>query len=85
VAVEKFSQVLGDKGNTYIQNETEVISQGFEEPIGRLFGFWKITGSVVGVVKDFYFESMHKPITPLGIGILDSRNFGYVSVCSAWS
>jgi putative ABC transport system permease protein len=76
----KFSQEIGDTGKAFILNETAVKALGFEEPIGQLFGFWEITGTVVGVVKDFHFESMHKPITPLGIGILDSQNFGAVSV-----
>ncbi len=76
----KFSQELGDKGNAYILNETAVKCLGFEEPIGQPFGFWKITGTVIGVVKDFHFESLHKPITPLGIGILDYENLSNVSV-----
>lgn len=76
----KFSQELGDKGNAYILNEAAVKRLGFDEPIGQLFGFWKITGSVIGVVKDFHFESLHKPITPLGIGVHDNPYFNYVSV-----
>jgi putative ABC transport system permease protein len=31
------------------------------------------------VVKDFHFESLHKPVTPLGIGILDSEYLDSVS------
>jgi len=76
----KFSRELGDEGGAYILNEAAVRAIGFEEPIGLPFGFWKITGRVVGVVKDFHFESLHKPVTPLGIGVLDSRNFGVASV-----
>jgi len=76
----KFSQELGDNSNAYILNEAAVKSIGFEDPIGQPFGFWKTSGKVVGVVKDFHFESLHKPITPLGIGILDSRYLGNVSV-----
>jgi len=75
-----FSQELGDKGNAYILNEAAVKRLGFDEPIGQLFGFWKITGSVIGVAKDFHFESLHKPITPLGIGVYDNQYFNYVSV-----
>lgn len=76
----KFSRELGDEGQAYVLNEAAVKTLGFENPIGQTFGFWKITGKVVGVVKDFHFESLHKPITPLGIGILDSDSFSYVSV-----
>jgi putative ABC transport system permease protein len=76
----KFSREMGDDGKAYILNEAAVKSLGFKEPIGQMFGFWKISGTVVGVAKDFHFESLHKPITPLGIGIQDSTNFNYVSV-----
>ena len=76
----KFSQEMGDRGKAFILNEAAVRSLGFKDPIGQMFGFWKISGTVVGVVKDFHFESLHKPITPLGIGIQDSENFNYVSV-----
>jgi putative ABC transport system permease protein len=76
----KFSREMGDEGKAFILNEAAVKSLGFEEPIGQMFGFWKISGTVVGVVKDFHFESLHKPITPLGIGIKDTTNISYVSV-----
>jgi len=76
----KFSQELGDKGNAYILNETAVKRLGFDEPIGQRFGFWRITGTVIGVIKDFHFESLHKPITPLGIGVYDRQDFWIVSV-----
>lgn len=76
----KFSRELGDLGNAYILNEAAVKRLGFEEPIGQAFGFWKITGTVIGVVKDFHFESLHKPITPLGIGVYDRENFYLLSV-----
>ncbi len=76
----KFSQEFGDKGKAYILNEAAVKKLGFDEPIGQMFGFWKITGSVIGVVKDFHIKSLHKPITPLGIGVYDRKDFYYVSV-----
>jgi ABC-type antimicrobial peptide transport system permease subunit len=76
----KFSKEFNDRGKAYILNEAAVKRCGFDDPVGQLFGFWKITGTVIGVVKDFHFESLHKPITPLGIGVYDRRNFSYASV-----
>ena len=77
----KFSQEFNDdEGRGYIINETAVKSFGWENPVGKKFGFWRITGTVVGVVKDFHFESLHKEVAPLGIGVNDSRNFGTVSI-----
>ncbi|MFC1724751.1 ABC transporter permease [candidate division KSB1 bacterium] len=77
----KFSSEFNDEdGNAYILNEAAVKSLGWDDPIGKKFGFWEITGTVIGVVKDFHFETLHKQITPLGIGVKDSRNFGVLSV-----
>jgi len=76
-----FSDEYGeDRGKAYILNEAAVKRLGWDNPVGQNFGFWRITGKVVGVVKDFNFESLHKPVTPLGIGVYDRNTFSYVSV-----
>jgi putative ABC transport system permease protein len=69
-----------DRGKTYILNEAAVNRIGWDDPIGQEFGFWEITGSVIGVVKDFNFESLRNPVTPLGIGVFDRNDFNYISV-----
>jgi putative ABC transport system permease protein len=52
-----------------ILNETAVKSLGWENPIGRTIDHTimgrVIKMEVVGVVKDFHFDSLHKPIEPL--------------------
>ena len=70
----------GDQGNAYILNEAAVKNLGFRTPVGTRFGFEKKLGTVVGVTKDFHFESLHKPITPLGIGFAGNDNFNYLSL-----
>lgn len=70
----------GDLDNAYILNEAAVKSLGFINPVGSRFGFDKKLGTVVGVAKDFHFESLHKPVTPLGIGFADGFDFNYMSV-----
>jgi len=76
-----FSREMGsDQGNAYIINREAAGRMGLENPLGSKFGFGEQVGSVVGVIGDFYFESLHKPITPLGIGVSDDQFFSFVSV-----
>jgi putative ABC transport system permease protein len=50
-------------------NEAAVAAFGWDEPLGKAvtfhFGEETVEGHVVGVVKDFHFESLHGPIRPL--------------------
>lgn len=76
-----FSREMGtDNGNAYIINKAAVDRMGFRSPIGAKFGFDGKLGTVVGLTKDFYFESLHKPITPLGIGVMDEYYWSFVSI-----
>jgi putative ABC transport system permease protein len=58
----------GDSRNAYILNEAAVKEIGWDEPLGRQFGIDE-RGSVIGVVKDFHFFSMHQKIEPLALKI----------------
>ena len=55
-----------DMNKAMLVNETLVKEYGWKDPIGR-----KLPGSyeqqVVGVVRDFHFESLHNPIQPLAL------------------
>jgi len=73
------ADLKGEAGNAYILNEAAVKRMEFKNPVGSRFGFDNKLGTVVGVVNDFHFESLHNPITPLGIG-LSNNNINYLSV-----
>jgi putative ABC transport system permease protein len=64
-----FSEEYSDEeGHAYILNEAAVKAIGWENPIGKRFGFSKEeTGVVVGVVKDFHFAPLHINIEPLAL------------------
>jgi putative ABC transport system permease protein len=54
-----------DTTKAVLVNETAVKTFGWETPenaIGKRFGKGNDTKYVVGVVKDFHFESLHKPV-----------------------
>jgi putative ABC transport system permease protein len=62
-----FSEDYKDtEGDAYILNEAAVKAIGWDDPIGKRFGFGEDeTGAVVGVVKDFHFAPLHLNIGPL--------------------
>jgi len=74
------NEMSADRGNSYMLNEAAAKSLGFTNPVGSRFGFDKKLGTVVGVVKDFHFESLHKPITPLGLDFSGSDNCQFLSL-----
>ena len=53
-------------------NETLVQQMGWEEPIGKKIRYAESeeshSATVIGVVKDFHFESLYTPVSPLLIG-----------------
>jgi putative ABC transport system permease protein len=68
-----FSREFPTDSNAVVLNETAVEKFGFEEPVGqRLWRYANreltetITYTVVGVVKDFHFESLRNNIGALG-------------------
>jgi len=52
-----------DKQN-YILNEEAVRQMGLSSPIGTEFALYGRWGTIVGVIKDTYFKSLHKKISP---------------------
>ena len=60
----------------YILNETAVKITGYKNPIGKPFTFWEKKGTIVGVLKDFHFNSVHTPINPLVLSLGETINWG---------
>jgi putative ABC transport system permease protein len=54
-----------DLDRTYLLNQEAVRQMGYEDPVGRTAGSQRNT--VIGVVKDFHFSSLHSKIGPLAI------------------
>lgn len=65
------NQMPTDTTKSVLVNEAAVRTFGWQKPenaIGRKFGKGDDTRYVIGVVKDFNFESLHKPVEALLIG-----------------
>lgn len=82
IAGRNFSQVVSaDTGKTLILNETAVKKLGWESALGKHLTEERegISGTVVGVVKDFHNVSLHEQIQP-AVFHIDPQMLGQVSI-----
>lgn len=54
-----------DKQEAFLVNEAFVQSTGWKNAIGQEMEGWDHKGKVVGVVKNFYYQSLHNMVQPL--------------------
>ncbi len=60
-----FSKDFGSDNSKVIFNETAIKIMGFKDPIGKIVNLWGENRQIIGVTKDFHFESFHKRVNPL--------------------
>lgn len=60
-----FSKAFGSDSTKIIINEAAARVMQMEEPIGKKVDFWDGNWEIIGMVKDFHFQSMHSKIEPL--------------------
>jgi putative ABC transport system permease protein len=63
-----------------IINENLAKILGFNNPIGQHMRYFGTTATIIGVVKDFHFKSLHEPIEPLVLYFGENINHGYTLV-----
>jgi predicted permease len=59
-----FSRDFGDESSKIILNEEAVKVIGLEKPIGATVNLWGNDMEVIGVLKDFHFESLKENVKP---------------------
>jgi ABC-type antimicrobial peptide transport system permease subunit len=60
-----FSDDYPTDSNNYIINQVTQQKLGFADPVGKSITMWGRKGKIIGLVKDFHFQSLHKQILPL--------------------
>jgi putative ABC transport system permease protein len=60
-----FSREFSDDKNNFVLNETAVKAMGLENPIGKPLTISRRKGIVIGIIKDFHFETLNREIGPL--------------------
>ncbi|MCJ7583045.1 MAG: ABC transporter permease, partial [Candidatus Aminicenantes bacterium] len=68
-----------DMQDAYILNETGAAATGLDDPVGKSFSLWNRKGTIVGIVKDYNFKSLHTKIEPL-LHRLWEKNYRHVLV-----
>jgi putative ABC transport system permease protein len=83
VAGRTFSKEIGtDDTTAFVLNEASVKMIGWksaEEAINQPFGYGNRNGKIIGVVKDFHFESLHQEIVPI-VFFLNPRFYNNLSI-----
>ncbi len=75
-----------DTTKSVMINEAAVRAFGWQTPenaLGKPFGKGEQTRTVVGVVRDFHFENLHKPVEPLLLGFSRFNSFFSVKIEAA--
>jgi putative ABC transport system permease protein len=73
-----FSREFGTDSSAVLVNESTVKALGLKDPVGKYLlqpagpDQWQKL-KIIGVMKDFYIESMHKAITPVCFTVLDAN------------
>lgn len=72
-----FSPEYGADSLKVILNETAVKKMGLKNPIGQTLRFWGDEVEVIGVARDFHFQSFYQPVEPCIIKKFGSQdNYG---------
>lgn len=60
-----FSPEYGSENTKIIFNEAGIKFMGIADPIGKTVKLWGEDKEIIGIVKDFHFESFHERVKPL--------------------
>jgi len=75
-----YSPAYGTDTVGYILNEEAAKRIAYKDPIGQRLTFWGKKGTIIGVVRNFHFESLHEPILPLIIHYGEADDYGQAIV-----
>ena len=53
-----------DASQAYILNEEAIKEMGIQDPVGKQFSYGKRNGTIIGILKNAYFRSLHVEIEP---------------------
>jgi hypothetical protein len=71
-----FSPAYGTDTVGYLLNEEAAKRIAYKDPVGRRLKFWGHDGHIIGVVRNFHFNSLHEPIRPLIIFYGEADSYG---------
>jgi putative ABC transport system permease protein len=63
-AGRSFSRAYGADTSKIILNEAAVRAMNLKDPVGQNIKLYGQSTQIIGIVKDFHFESLHEPVKP---------------------
>ncbi len=60
-----FSRDYAGDSSAYLVNEEALKIIRYKDPVGKQLSLWDQKGTIIGVLKDFHYTSLHDPIKPL--------------------
>jgi hypothetical protein len=75
-----FSKDYGTDSVGFLLNETAVNKIGLKDPVGKTITWGRHEGKVIGVMKDFHFNSLHETIEPLIMRLDENWTWGTILV-----
>jgi putative ABC transport system permease protein len=68
-----FSREFGADSTKVIFNEAAIKLMGLNDPVGMQINLWGEDRQIIGVLKDFHFESLHKDVEPVVLWLAPHR------------
>jgi ABC-type antimicrobial peptide transport system permease subunit len=75
-----FSKDYGTDTTAFLLNETAVKKIGLKDAIGKTVTWGNHEGKVIGIIKDFHFNSLHETIEPLIMRLDENWFWGTILV-----
>ncbi|MFK8007623.1 MAG: ABC transporter permease [Saprospiraceae bacterium] len=75
-----FDKKYGNEYEKIIFNEAGIKLMGLENPVGKTFNLWGDNFEIIGVAKDFHFESLYENIQPFFFRLLKKNNADKIMV-----
>ena len=75
-----FSKNYASDSAALLLNEEAVKMTGYKNPVGKFFTLWGRKATIIGIVKDFHFNSLHVPVSAMVMFLNENDNEGNILV-----
>ncbi|MFT4031941.1 MAG: ABC transporter permease, partial [Siphonobacter sp.] len=65
ISGREFSEKYATDSATFLVNREAAALMGYKDPVGKPVTFWGRPGTIIGLVDEFHFHSLHEQIRPL--------------------
>jgi ABC-type antimicrobial peptide transport system permease subunit len=80
LAGRSFSRDFGSEAESIILNEEAIKEMGLKDPVGKTFNLWGRDMRIIGVTRNFNFESLYEKVKPCFIRLEPAANHIFVSI-----